>query len=167
VCGQFLAWRNLAANLSFALFFSFFTRSFFLILPPPTPTTGHTLPPSSSSSSSPSSFLSSPSAMSASQSPIFRLDCKAQSYDWGKIGSSSKVARFAACSPAFTVHEDRPYAEVWPPRVPEFHVHPRLPAQSHDNLASPLSKDVTILRREYVRVDPTLTHLPHFMTFGI
>ncbi|KAF9915385.1 Mannose-6-phosphate isomerase [Lobosporangium transversale] len=44
---------------------------------------------------------------------IFRLDCKAQSYDWGKIGSSSKVARFAATSPGFTVDESRPYAELW------------------------------------------------------
>ncbi|KAI1319795.1 Mannose-6-phosphate isomerase [Mortierella claussenii] len=47
------------------------------------------------------------------QPPVFRLDCKAQSYDWGKIGSSSKVAKFVASTPGYTVDESRPYAELW------------------------------------------------------
>ncbi|KAF9575641.1 Mannose-6-phosphate isomerase [Mortierella alpina] len=51
--------------------------------------------------------------MSSAQSSIFRLDCSAQSYDWGKVGSSSKAAQFAASSPEFTVDETRPYAELW------------------------------------------------------
>lgn len=51
--------------------------------------------------------------MSPSHPTIVRLDCKAQSYDWGKIGSSSSVARFASSSPAFKVDESRPYAELW------------------------------------------------------
>lgn len=50
--------------------------------------------------------------MSAPVPPIFRLDCKAQSYDWGKIGSTSEVARFASSSPAFTLDNNKPYAEV-------------------------------------------------------
>ncbi|KAG0052573.1 Mannose-6-phosphate isomerase [Gryganskiella cystojenkinii] len=48
-----------------------------------------------------------------SQAPLFRLDCKAQSYDWGKVGSESSVARFAASSPSFTIDENRPYSELW------------------------------------------------------
>ncbi|KAG0005521.1 Mannose-6-phosphate isomerase [Entomortierella chlamydospora] len=51
--------------------------------------------------------------MTASQPAVFRLDCKAQSYDWGKIGSSSKVAKFASSSPSFTIDDSRPYAELW------------------------------------------------------
>ncbi|GJJ73476.1 mannose-6-phosphate isomerase [Entomortierella parvispora] len=51
--------------------------------------------------------------MTTSQAPIFRLDCKAQSYDWGKVGSESSVAQFAASSPSFVVDENRPYAELW------------------------------------------------------
>ncbi|ODQ63185.1 mannose-6-phosphate isomerase [Nadsonia fulvescens var. elongata DSM 6958] len=46
--------------------------------------------------------------------PLFQLDCGTQSYDWGKIGSSSKVAQFAsATNPGFTVNPDQPYAELW------------------------------------------------------
>ncbi|KAF9352280.1 Mannose-6-phosphate isomerase [Mortierella sp. NVP85] len=81
--------------------------------------------------------------MNASQSPIFRLDCKAQSYDWGKIGSSSKVARFAASSPAFTVHEDRPYAELW------MGTHPSGPSTLHGS-------DVTL--------ESVLKANPHLLT---
>ncbi|KAG0222550.1 Mannose-6-phosphate isomerase [Mortierella sp. GBA43] len=44
---------------------------------------------------------------------IFRLDYKVQSYDWGKLGSSSKAAKFASSSPGFVVDENRPYAELW------------------------------------------------------
>ncbi|KAF8923610.1 Mannose-6-phosphate isomerase [Dissophora ornata] len=51
--------------------------------------------------------------MATSHPTIFRLDCKAQSYDWGKIGSSSKVAKFASTSPGFAIDENRPYAELW------------------------------------------------------
>ncbi|KAG0212986.1 Mannose-6-phosphate isomerase [Mortierella sp. GBA30] len=51
--------------------------------------------------------------MNSEQPSIFRLDCQAQSYDWGKVGSSSKVAQFAASSPGFIIDETRPYAELW------------------------------------------------------
>ncbi len=51
------------------------------------------------------------------QVPLLRLQCGANSYDWGKKGSESLVARFAAVTPAadFTVQADQPYAEVWRP----------------------------------------------------
>ncbi|ODQ79692.1 hypothetical protein BABINDRAFT_7909 [Babjeviella inositovora NRRL Y-12698] len=57
---------------------------------------------------------------------LFRIDCGHQNYDWGKIGSSSAVARFAAASNAATkIDESKPYAELWMgthPSVPSVNV---------------------------------------------
>ncbi|KAK0672388.1 mannose-6-phosphate isomerase [Cercophora samala] len=49
------------------------------------------------------------------QVPLIRLQCGANSYDWGKKGNDSAAARFAAATPSdgFTVQEDKPYAELW------------------------------------------------------
>ncbi|KAI0151520.1 mannose-6-phosphate isomerase [Pestalotiopsis sp. NC0098] len=49
------------------------------------------------------------------QVPLFRLQCGVNSYDWGKIGSDSAAAKFAAATPAdgFSVQSDKPYAELW------------------------------------------------------
>ncbi|CDO93886.1 unnamed protein product [Kluyveromyces dobzhanskii CBS 2104] len=45
---------------------------------------------------------------------VFRLDAGFQQYDWGKIGSSSAVAQFAAHSdPSVKIEEEKPYAELW------------------------------------------------------
>lgn len=42
------------------------------------------------------------------------LECTAQSYAWGKIGSSSLVGRIkAAQSSEFVISQDTPYAELW------------------------------------------------------
>jgi len=48
------------------------------------------------------------------QVPLIRLQCGVNSYDWGKIGSDSAAAKFAAATPAegFSVQEEKPYAEV-------------------------------------------------------
>lgn len=48
------------------------------------------------------------------QVPLIRLQCGVNSYDWGKIGSDSAAANFAAATPRddFNVLSDRPYAEV-------------------------------------------------------
>lgn len=48
------------------------------------------------------------------QVPLIRLRCGANSYDWGKKGSASAAARFAAATPSddFSVQDDRPYAEA-------------------------------------------------------
>lgn len=48
------------------------------------------------------------------QVPLIRLQCGANSYDWGKKGSDSAAARFAAATPSdgFTIQDDKPYAEV-------------------------------------------------------
>ncbi|KAL2136992.1 hypothetical protein VTI74DRAFT_11174 [Chaetomium olivicolor] len=49
------------------------------------------------------------------QIPLIRLQCGANSYDWGKLGKASAAARFAAVTPSedFSIQEDRPYAELW------------------------------------------------------
>ncbi|KAK4227616.1 mannose-6-phosphate isomerase [Podospora fimiseda] len=49
------------------------------------------------------------------QVPLIRLQCGANSYDWGKKGNDSAAARFAAATPSgdFTVQDDKPYAELW------------------------------------------------------
>lgn len=48
------------------------------------------------------------------QVPLIRLQCGVNSYDWGKKGSDSAAAKFAAATPApaFTIKDDQPYAEV-------------------------------------------------------
>ncbi|KAF9425855.1 Mannose-6-phosphate isomerase [Podila epigama] len=74
--------------------------------------------------------------MSTTLPPIFRLDCKAQSYDWGKVGTASKVAKFASSSPGFTIDENKPYAELW------MGTHPNAPStlyQSERSLESVLA----------------------------
>ncbi|KAG6885750.1 hypothetical protein C0993_010261 [Termitomyces sp. T159_Od127] len=50
-----------------------------------------------------------------SATPVFKIAPTTQQYDWGKIGSTAKVAQFAAASklPGFTVDESVPYAELW------------------------------------------------------
>lgn len=54
------------------------------------------------------------SSSPAMQVPLLRLQCGVNSYEWGKMGSSSAAAKYAAATPAadFSVKEDQPYAEV-------------------------------------------------------
>lgn len=48
------------------------------------------------------------------QVPLIRLQCGVNSYDWGKIGSESAAAKFAAATPSdFSIEEEKPYAELW------------------------------------------------------
>jgi hypothetical protein len=43
----------------------------------------------------------------------FILKAFTQSYDWGKLGSTSKAAQYAkAADPSFALDENKPYAEV-------------------------------------------------------
>lgn len=48
------------------------------------------------------------------QVPLIRLACGVNSYDWGKRGSDSAAAKFAAATPTdnLTIKDDQPYAEV-------------------------------------------------------
>ncbi|XP_039750591.1 mannose-6-phosphate isomerase [Pararge aegeria] len=42
------------------------------------------------------------------------LQCKVQNYEWGKLGSESKVAQlFSNGSPNVTIDPEKPYAELW------------------------------------------------------
>jgi mannose-6-phosphate isomerase len=60
-------------------------------------------------------------------SKLFRIDCGYQNYDWGKIGSTSAVAQFAAASnPATKIDESKPYAELW------MGTHPSVPSIAED-----------------------------------
>ncbi|KAI1422909.1 mannose-6-phosphate isomerase [Xylaria sp. FL1777] len=47
--------------------------------------------------------------------PLLRLQCGVNSYDWGKIGSDSAAAKFAAATPSdnLTIESEKPYAELW------------------------------------------------------
>jgi mannose-6-phosphate isomerase len=63
-------------------------------------------------------------------SKLFRIDCGYQNYDWGKIGSSSSVAQFAANSnPSTVIDESKPYAELW------MGTHPNVPSTIVDDAA--------------------------------
>jgi len=46
--------------------------------------------------------------------PLIRLQCGVNSYAWGKKGSESAAARFAAATPSdeLKIESDSPYAEV-------------------------------------------------------
>ncbi|KAM0445273.1 hypothetical protein ACHAPV_008418 [Trichoderma viride] len=46
---------------------------------------------------------------------LFRLQCGVNSYEWGKKGSESAAARYAAATPSddLTIQADKPYAELW------------------------------------------------------
>ncbi|CUM67743.1 uncharacterized protein PRCAT00005448001 [Priceomyces carsonii] len=58
---------------------------------------------------------------------LFRIDCGYQNYDWGKLGSTSAVAQFAASSnPATKIDESKPYAELW------MGTHPSVPSIAAD-----------------------------------
>ena len=47
-----------------------------------------------------------------SKPAVYKLKCAVQNYDWGKVGSESKVAQFAQISKDFETQLDKPYAEV-------------------------------------------------------
>ncbi|KAI8910714.1 mannose-6-phosphate isomerase [Powellomyces hirtus] len=68
----------------------------------------------------------------SSSSPVIRLACTAQSYDWGKLGPESKVAELASAVPGFTSDANTPYAELW------MGTHPNGPSQTLDATPKPL-----------------------------
>ncbi|MBW0498845.1 hypothetical protein O181_038560 [Austropuccinia psidii MF-1] len=68
--------------------------------------------------------------MAGSIPSVFQLIPQVQSYDWGKIGSQSKVAQFASHSKDFSLDESKPYAELW------MGAHPNLPSKLSSNSQS-------------------------------
>ena len=65
------------------------------------------------------------------QTAVFRLQCKTQSYDWGKLGDVSKVARYAQQS-GEPIYSSKPYAELW------MGTHPNAPSIAMDDAHTPL-----------------------------
>lgn len=79
------------------------------------------------------------------------LECAAQSYAWGKIGSSSLVARLKdAQSTDFEIGEDTPYAELWIGTHPNGMSQIVLPPA--DGETEPLRKPLV----EYVQSNPDM-----------
>ncbi|KAI8147986.1 phosphomannose isomerase type I [Fennellomyces sp. T-0311] len=66
-------------------------------------------------------------------SAIYRLLAKTQSYDWGKLGNVSKVARYAQQS-GETIDPAKPYAELW------MGTHPNAPSVVMDDAHTPLKE---------------------------
>ncbi|CAJ0909109.1 18490_t:CDS:2 [Entrophospora sp. SA101] len=69
--------------------------------------------PSLSPSYTPNISLDTSSSSPTTMSSIYRLKNAVQNYEWGKIGSDSKVAQFAKVQDGFILENDKPYAELW------------------------------------------------------
>ncbi|KAG2223875.1 hypothetical protein INT45_012748 [Circinella minor] len=65
------------------------------------------------------------------QTAVLRLQAKTQSYDWGKLGDVSKVARYAQQS-GESIDPSKPYAELW------MGTHPNAPSIVIDDAHTPL-----------------------------
>ncbi|KAJ3220380.1 Mannose-6-phosphate isomerase [Dinochytrium kinnereticum] len=68
---------------------------------------------------------------------MHRIKYTTQGYDWGKLGSGSKVAEFAASDPVFAVDESKPYAELW------MGTHPSGPSMLYDKPGTTLKSVLT------------------------
>ncbi|KAJ3097489.1 Mannose-6-phosphate isomerase [Phlyctochytrium planicorne] len=69
---------------------------------------------------------------------MYRLNYTTQSYDWGKLGDTSKVAEFAASSDAaFKPDLAKPYAELW------MGTHPNGPSTLHGQPGKTLKSILT------------------------
>ncbi|KAK7062864.1 Mannose-6-phosphate isomerase [Paramarasmius palmivorus] len=81
-------------------------------------------------------------------STVFKIVPTTQQYDWGKHGSSSKVAQLASASqiPNFSLDESKPYAELW------MGTHPTSPS----HLLDPASGNASIKLSEYLKSNPSL-----------
>lgn len=83
---------------------------------------------------------------------VFRIDCGYRNYDWGKLGLTLAVAKFAASlNPNTKVDELKPYAELW------MGTHPLVPSVVVDNGK---------LLREVIEADPSLVTEPVIKKFG-
>ncbi|KAH3667437.1 hypothetical protein OGAPHI_003086 [Ogataea philodendri] len=80
---------------------------------------------------------------------LFRVIGGAQNYDWGKLGSSSAVARFAKLNDPETVviDEEKPYAELW------MGTHPSVPTVLPDSNRKALRELVTEFPEETLGPD--------------
>ncbi|KAI0429468.1 mannose-6-phosphate isomerase [Xylaria sp. FL1042] len=76
--------------------------------------------------------------------PLLRLQCGVNSYDWGKIGSDSAAAKFAAATPSdtLTIESDKPYAELWMGTHPS---NPSKDVESGQNLLNLVESNAMLL----------------------
>lgn len=81
---------------------------------------------------------------------VFKITPTVQQYDWGKLGSSSKVAAFAQSAglSEFLVDETKPYAELWMGTHPKS---PSLISASGETLASHLSKNHSLVGEKVIQ----------------
>lgn len=54
-----------------------------------------------------------PSSMKHRKCTVQRLRCSVQSYDWGRKGGDSEVARLFALNSGSQIDPEKPYAEFW------------------------------------------------------
>ncbi|KAN0140170.1 Mannose-6-phosphate isomerase [Lactarius tabidus] len=80
---------------------------------------------------------------------VFKIVPTVQQYDWGKLGSSSKVAVFAQSAGIsdFHVDETKPYAELWMGTHPKS---PSLISATGETLASYLSKNPSLIGEKVI-----------------
>ncbi|KAG5651330.1 hypothetical protein H0H81_009083 [Sphagnurus paluster] len=96
----------------------------------------------------------------APNSSIFKIAPTTQQYDWGKVGSSAKVAQFAAKSKlhGFAIDESAPYAELW------MGTHPKSPSHvfsSGEELSKNLASHPELIgKRVADRFDASNGNLP-------
>ncbi|KAI0301943.1 mannose-6-phosphate isomerase [Multifurca ochricompacta] len=81
---------------------------------------------------------------------VFKIVPTVQQYDWGKVGTSSKVALFAKSAGLtdFHVDESKPYAELW------MGTHPKSPSiipASGETLASYLSENRALIGEKVIQ----------------
>ncbi|KAH9037636.1 mannose-6-phosphate isomerase [Lactarius pseudohatsudake] len=81
---------------------------------------------------------------------VFKVTPTVQQYDWGKLGSASKVAVFAQSAGLsdFRVDETKPYAELWMGTHPKS---PSLISASGETLASYLSKNHSLIGEKVIQ----------------
>lgn len=90
---------------------------------------------------------------------LFRLDSGFQQYDWGKIGSNSAVAQFAAHSNKdVSIKESEPYAELW---MGTHHKVPSYNKETRESLSDIIkSNPNTFLNEEIIKKFESTNTLP-------
>lgn len=79
------------------------------------------------------------------------LKCAVQNYEWGKLGSDSKVAQLLGSDPDFQISEKTPYAELW--------------MGTHPNGPSSL-KDINQTLTDWIQLNPNSLGLKSVEKFG-
>ncbi|KAI5797484.1 mannose-6-phosphate isomerase [Peziza echinospora] len=81
--------------------------------------------------------------------PLYRLQCGANSYDWGKLGHTSAAARYASAT-SLTIDPAKPYAELW------MGTHPSNPSLTHGG-RTPQQPLLSLLHTNAALIGPSIT----------